>query len=381
MIFYNARVFLDGRFVKGGFEVENGRFTRIFPNEEEAAAEARQSAGARDLKGRKVIPGLVETHCHGALGSDFSDGNYAGLVRMGRYLLSCGVTSFAPASATVPYEQLGRAYETAARYRREAPRGCSFLAGINMEGPFFSEKKKGAQNGAYLKAPDAEAFRRLNERAEGLIVLADVAPELPGALDYIREVSKICTVSLAHSAANYDEASAGFEAGATHVTHLYNAMTGLAHREPGMIGAAAERSEVTAELISDGFHVHPAAVRAAFKLFPGRICLISDALCCLGMPDGQYALGGQDVFLSGRLARLADGTIAGAASDLYSDMRHAVSFGIPEEEAILAATLNPAKSIGCDAEIGSIAPGKRADFVVCAEDLEAREIYSASYFA
>ncbi len=372
MKFYNAQVFLSGRFETAGFETENGRFTRVFTDEEAA----RPDAAARDLQGAYVIPGLVDIHIHGALGSDFSDGDCTGLKRMAAYLLSRGITSFVPASATVPYEQLGRAYENAARLHEESPRGLSYLAGIHMEGPFFSKAKKGAQNEAYLKEPDADAFRALQAQAKGLIRQADVAPELPGALDFIREISRECTVSLAHSAAGYDEARAGFDAGITHVTHLYNAMTGLAHREPGAVGAAAEREDVFAELISDGHHVHPAAVRAAFRLFPGRICLISDALCCLGMPEGRYRLGGQDVFVYDHLAHLADGTIAGAASDLYQDMRSAVSFGVPKEEAILAATYNPARSLGLDGELGAIAPGLRADFLVVDEELTLREIHA-----
>ena len=182
-------------------------------------------------------------------------------------------------------------------------------------------------------------------------------------------------VSVAHTDAGYEDACSVFDAGAKHLTHLFNAMPPLAHRSPGVIGAASERDFVTAELICDGLHVHPSAVRAAFKLFPGRICLISDALRCLGMPDGEYELGGQTVFLKGGVARLADQTIAGAASDLYRDLQNAVSFGIPEEEAILAATLTPAREIGREKEIGSIAGGKLADFIICDRALDRKEVY------
>ena len=181
--------------------------------------------------------------------------------------------------------------------------------------------------------------------------------------------------AVAHTDASYEEAKAVFEAGASHLTHTFNAMPGIHHRKPGPIGAASERGDVAAELICDGLHVHPSAVRMAFRLFPGRVCLISDSLRCCGMPDGEYELGGQQVFLSGGVARLADGTIAGAASDLYADMRNAVAFGIPKEEAILAATIRPAREIGRESEIGSIETGKLADFVVCGEDLKLRAVY------
>ena len=194
----------------------------------------------------------------------------------------------------------------------------------------------------------------------------DVAAELPGAVDFAAQAAKLCTVSIAHTDCSYEDAAAVFAAGARHLTHLYNAMPGIHHRKPGPIGAASEREDVIAELICDGQHVHPSAVRMAFRLFPGRICLISDALRCCGMPDGQYTLGGQDVWLENNLARLADGTIAGSATNLYLCMQKAISFGIPMEQAIRSATIIPARQIGREAEIGSIEPGKLADFVVCA---------------
>ena len=211
---------------------------------------------------------------------------------MARYLAENGVTGFAPASMTLPYDVLESAYLTAKRLRDEQPEDCAALLGINMEGPFFSEKKKGAQNGAYLRNPDWEAFEHLYEVSDGLIRIADLAPELPGAVEFTEKASKLCTVSVAHTDASYDEGRAVYEAGATHLTHLYNAMPGIHHRKPGVIGAASECEQVYAELICDGQHVHPSAVRMAFRLFPERICLISDALRCCGMPDGQYTLGG-----------------------------------------------------------------------------------------
>ena len=328
-----------------------------------------------DLKGSFVIPGLVDVHNHGNSGADFSDGDYDGLVKMARYLAANGVTSFAPASMTLRYDVLETAYRTAVKLSHAAPEGCARLMGIQMEGPFFSEKKKGAQNGAYLREPDLEAFQRLYDASEGLIRIADVAAELPGAVEFTEKVSKLCTVSIAHTDCSYEDAQAVFRAGARHLTHLYNAMPGIHHRKPGPIGAGSEREDVTAELICDGQHVHPSAVRMAFKLFPGRVCLISDALRCCGMPDGQYTLGGQDVFLKGGIARLADGTIAGSATNLYDCMRKAVAFGIPKEQAILSATIVPAREIGRETEIGSIETGKLADFVVCDEALNRRAVY------
>ena len=367
MLFKDANIFVDGRFQHGSFYVENGNFSGLLPT---VPAE-----DGVDLENQYVIPGLIDVHNHGNSGADFSDGEYDGLAKMARYLAKNGVTSFAPASMTLPYDVLEAAYKTAVRLRNEQPSGCARLMGIQMEGPFFSEKKKGAQNGAYLRNPDFDAFRRLYGIADGLIRIADVAAELPGAVEFTEKASALCTVSIAHTDCTYEEASAVFSAGASHLTHLYNAMPGIHHRKPGPIGAGSERENVVAELICDGQHVHPSAVRMAFKLFPGRICLISDALRCCGMPDGQYTLGGQDVFLKNSVARLADGTIAGSATNLYDCMRKAVEFGIPKEQAILSATLIPAKELGREAEIGSIKPGRLADFVVCDENLNRKAVY------
>lgn len=366
MRYENGWIFADGRFVRGGFSVENGRFAHVLED---------VPGPAEDLDGALVIPGLVDIHVHGCAGADFSDGDYAGLVRMARYLARRGVTSFAPASMTLPYDALDKAFHAAARLRREGLADGARLMGIQMEGPFLSREKRGSQNPAYLRLPDWDRFLRLYDAAEGLLRIVDVAPELPGAVEFTRRASEKCRVSVAHTAAGYDQAAAVFDAGATHLTHLFNAMSSIHHRHPGPIGAASERENVTAELICDGIHVHPSAVRMAFRLFPGRICLISDALCCCGMADGSYSLGGQEILLSGGVARLTGGAIAGSAADLYQCMRRAVSFGIPREQAVWAATALPARVIGRESETGAIADGRAADFVICGGELEPEAVY------
>ena len=370
MNFKNAMLYTEEfRFVPGAFSVEDGKFANVL---------GEPQADAVDLHGAYVIPGLIDVHNHGNSGADFSDGDYDGLVKMAEYLARNGVTSFAPASMTLPYDVLAKAFATARRLADKAPEGASALRGIQMEGPFFSEKKKGAQNGAYLRDPDFAAFSKLYHGCGGLVRIVDVAPELPGACEFIRQAKELCTVSIAHTDANYDEARAAVEAGVTHLTHLFNAMPALHHRKPGVIGAAAEADQVSAEIISDGQHVHPSAVRLAFRLFGAeRMVLISDALRCCGMPDGEYELGGQAVFLKGGIARLADGTIAGSATNLYDCMLRAISFGIAKEDAVRAATWNPARQIGCLDLVGSIADGKRADFVVCDENLTRKAVWLA----
>ena len=368
MNYKNANIYTEQfRFECGAFSVENGRFCRVLG---EAAADAV------DLLGAYVLPGLIDVHTHGNSGADFSDGNAAGVEKMARYMAKNGVTSFAPASMTLPYETLEKAFASARAFVDARLSDAAALRGIQMEGPFFSEKKKGAQNGAYLRNPDFEAFKALQDGCGGLVRIVDVAPELPGAEEFIRRAKELCTVSIAHTDADYDAARAGIAAGVTHLTHLYNAMPPIHHRKPGVIAAAAEAETVSAELISDGQHVHPASVRLAFRIFgASRMVLISDSLRCCGMPDGEYELGGQQVFLKNGIARLEDGTIAGSATNLYECMQRAVSFGIPREDAIRAASYNPARQLGCLDQVGSIADGKCADFVVCDAELVRKEVW------
>ena len=370
MFYKNARVYCaDFRFHTGAFEVKDGVFGEILPE--------NIPADAIDLEGATVIPGLIDIHSHGNSGADFSDGDYEGLKAMAAYYAKCGVTSFAPASMTLPYDVLETAFATARRLVDEDNQGLAVLRGIQMEGPYFSYKKRGAQNADYLKEPDFEGFKALYDGCGGLVRIVDVAPELPGAAAFVEKAKALCTVSVAHTDSDYDHAKAAYDAGATHLTHLYNAMPGIHHRNPGVIPAAVENPNVRAELICDGLHVHPASVRLAFAMFGGeRMILISDSGRCCGMPDGsKFSLGGQDAWLREGVARLADGTIACSATNLFDCMANAVRFGIREEDAVRAATYNPACAIGAQAVVGSIETGKRADFLVCTGDYTHRRVF------
>ncbi len=362
MIFRNAHIFSGTDFIYGDFAVSDGKFIDL--------SDADANDEITDMQGAYIIPGLIDIHTHGNSGADFSDGDYECLKRMAEYYLKHGITSFCPTTMTLPYDVLGEAFVTAKKYSEDPYAAGARIAGIHMEGPYFSEKKKGAQNADYLKLPDYDGFKKLYDDCDGLIRLVDVAPELDGAADFAAKASKLCTVSAAHTDAGYADTVKVYEAGARHLTHLYNAMPGIHHRHPGVIGAAAEHDNVSAELICDGLHVHESAVRMAFKLFPDRICLISDSLRCTGMPEGEYTLGGQNIWLKDNIARLADGTIAGSAANLYQCMLNAIRFGIDKATAINAATINPARSIGMDDVLGSITAGKYADFIVCGESPE-----------
>lgn len=328
-----------------------------------------------DAAGCYVIPGLVDIHFHGSAGADISDGDLEGLHKMGAYEASRGVTAMCPATMTLSEEQLTAAAKAAAAYvpaEAEAD-----LVGINMEGPFISPSKVGAQNPDFVRNPSAEEFRRLQDAANGLFKLVDIAPEEPGADEFIQELAGEVRISLAHSCADYDVAAKAFGLGVRHLTHLYNAMNAMHHRKPGPIPAAAERDDVTAEIIADGIHIHPAMVRLAFNMFTDdRMILISDTLRAAGLEDGVYDLGGQDVTVKGPVATIENGALAGSVSDLMRCLCVAVKdMDIPLASAVKAATANPARAIGLEGKHGTLAAGAVANAVLLdRETLEVKQV-------
>ncbi len=364
MIIRSRNLFTGGVFRPGALDIQDGIIT--------AVTYAPAPADV-DLGDHYLLPGFVDIHTHGAMGEDFSDGSPEGLSVLSRYYARHGVTSFLATTMTLPEEVLTAAMAAIRDF--SPPPGGARCAGIHLEGPFLCASRRGAQAEEHLHPPDTALFRRLQEASGGKIRLVTVAPEEPGAIPFIREISPICRVSLGHTAADYDTAMEALLAGATHVTHLFNAMPPLLHRAPGVIGAAADAG-ITAELICDGFHIHPSAIRAAWKLFPGRVAVISDSLRCAEMPDGIYRLGGQPIEVRGGRAFLQGSeTIAGSSSNLLEELGNLVSYGIPLEEAVTAVTLVPARAAGLDREIGSLETGKRADLTVLDRNLQLVSVY------
>lgn len=362
MEFKNLKVFQpDGTFVHGGLSISGDRI-----------ASGEPSAEAADMDGLTAIPGLVDVHFHGCVGYDFCDGTHEAISAIARYQAQNGVAAICPATMTYPEEKLAGIAEAAATYRVEAQDAA--LVGINMEGPFISEAKKGAQNAAYLHEPDAEMFRRLQKKANGLFKLCDLAPEIPHAMETIEALASEVRLSIAHTEADYETTSEAFRLGARQVTHLWNAMPPFSHRAPGVIGAAADNDAVAVELIADGVHVHPSVVRQTFKMFAGRVILISDSMMATGLEDGEYSLGGQAVTVRGNLATLHDGTIAGSATNLLNCVRSAVKMGIPLGEAVRSAALNPARAIGVEHDYGSLEPGRLANVVFLDDELNVHSI-------
>ena len=333
-----------------------------------------------DGSGCYAIPGLVDIHLHGCNGVDFCDGTVESIRTITKYQAGVGVTSIVPTTMAFPEDKLTGICGIAAEYRRSENlrEGFSELAGINIEGPFISTEKRGAQNPVYIQKPDYSMFLRLQEAAEGCIKLCDIAPEIDGAMDFIEKASKHCTISLAHTTANYETAWRAFEQGASHMTHLYNAMPQFSHRAPGPIGAAADCDKVTVELICDGIHIHPSVVRTTLKMFgANRVIFISDSMMATGLENGEYSLGGQPVSVCGHCATLKDGTFAGSVTNLMDCMRNAVlTMGIPLETAVRCAAVNPAKCVGIYDYTASITPGKSANLVLLDKsDLTVRAVW------
>lgn len=355
----NAKIYLPGgEFITGDIAIENDRFSNYADGD------------AIDATGLYAIPGLVDLHFHGCVGHDFCDGTHEAIAAIAAYEAKNGITAICPATMTYPEDKLDGICKTAAAY--QSGDDCAALVGINMEGPFISLEKKGAQNPEFVRAPSLEMFERLQKSADGLVKLLDIAPEEPGAMELISALANEVGISVAHTTADYDIASEAYRRGARQATHLFNAMPPFSHRAPGVVGAAFDAPHCRVELICDGVHIHPSVVRAVFKMFGSdRVLLISDSMMATGLPDGEYSLGGQAVTVCGDRATLHDGTIAGSATNLMDCMRRAVlEMDIPLEKAVRCATANPAKAIGVYGERGSIEPGKIADLVLLDESLQ-----------
>ena len=299
--------------------------------------------------------------------SQFSSGNVANLAAAG----GADYFMLKPCKPTSVCERI-RQMAAPAFPAEDAAR----VGGVNMEGPFIAEGRKGAQLAEHILPPDIGLLRHWREISGGLVKLIDVAPEQPGGMAFVKAARELCHVSIAHTVADYDQAKAAFDAGIDHATHLFNAMAGLHHREPGVVGAVFDDDRVYAEMICDGLHLHPAVLRTAFRLLGDRAMVISDCMRAGGMPEGETAeLGGQTVYVKNGRATLADGTLAGSVTNLLDEVRNLVRFGIPLEQAVKAASYTPARSLGLEKDIGSIAPGKRADLLVLDDELQLMGVY------
>ncbi|WP_439022122.1 N-acetylglucosamine-6-phosphate deacetylase [Bacillus thuringiensis] len=366
MFIFAERFFLEGKVVGPGFlEIKDGKFGDFSENQSDEAAEII------DYAGHWIAPGLVDTHIHGFQNHDIMDNDFQGLNEISEGLLSCGVTSFLPTTLTSSTEALDQVTEMIGTNFTKV-RGAK-IKGIFLEGPFFTEKHKGAQNTKYFCDPSVEKLKDWQRLSNDSIKKIAIAPERKGAAEFIEyAVGEDIAVALAHSDATYEEAKQAVERGASIFVHTFNGMSPLHHREPGMAGAAMNLKDVFAEIICDGHHVHPAAANILMNA-RGRdqTVLVTDCMMAGGMPEGTYQLGEYAVEVIGGAARIAGGSLAGSVLQLKDAVKNVVDWGIATpEEAIYMASTAPAKSIGVHGECGRIANGHAADFIVLNPELE-----------
>lgn len=380
----NVRVYTEERrFVPGEIRVVNDRIAEVCLCPETKPIGGTATEEVMDGAGCYAIPGMIDMHFHGLEGFDFCDGTGEAVSEIAIRQLKQGVTAIAPATMTLPLDKLEKVLSVAAKYQKAVERNerqqplAATLVGINLEGPFISESRCGAQNSQYILKPDDAVRDRLLLAGEGLVKIMGVAPETVGAAEFIERSRELVTISIAHSNAGYEEAKLAFSKGAGHVVHLFNGMSAFHHRDPGIVGAASDDETVTVELICDGVHVHAAMVRAAFRIFGAeRVIMVSDSMRATGLSDGVYTLGGQDVQVQGRLATLVrDGSLAGSVTTLPECVRVAVKqMGLPLEEVVACVTVNPAKRLGIDDSYGTIKAGRKADLVLLDESLTVRYV-------
>ncbi len=358
MIIKNALICNENfEFEKADIEIENGIIKNI----------GEINRDGEDFSGCTILPGFIDIHIHGCNMADATDGNPDSVARMSKSLVKHGITSFCPATMTIPVDEIKNSFRYAADTMGKEE--GAYIHGINMEGPFISPAKKGAQAEENIIAPDFELFKELNEICP--IKLVDIAPEISGADEFIKKAKDICTVSAAHTTADYKCLHNAIECGISHATHLYNAMNCLTSREAGAVGAVLDSDNVTAELICDGIHICEPTLRITFKaLGEDRTVVISDSMMAADLEDGEYTLGGQKVINKGGAARLEDGTLAGSITNLFDEFQNILKFGIPLRQAIKSVTINPARVIGADKITGSIKEGKNADLLVLSENLK-----------
>ncbi len=323
-----------------------------------------------DWSGHTIAPGLFDTHIHGVGGYDVMDGHPDAIEQISKSIVRLGVTRFLPTTLTSSTAHLEKAIHAITEAVRKGLSGAK-TEGIFLEGPYFTEQFKGAQNSEYFRNPNYKEFMKWQDMANGHITKIALAPERDGAIDFIRLLRKenIC-VSVAHSEASYDCCTEAVAAGAKIFVHLFNGMSGLHHRDPGVVGAAFMNDDTFAELICDGHHVHPDIAKLAIRIKGENIVLITDCMRAGLMPDGPYKLGEYDVTMKDGVARTETGSLAGSTLTLLDGVKNVCNWTVqPLHEIWHLGSLSPAKSVGKDAELGSIFPGKRADFVVLDNDL------------
>lgn len=358
----NGKVLLRDRMAEGLAVVFNEKIEQLVPVKDIELSDYE----VIDAGGKYVSPGLVDMHIHGYLGADVSDGDVDGIKTMAEGIIQNGVTAWCPTTMTVSKAEIEAAFDAVREVKNSGEYYGARILGVNSEGPFINAAKKGAQAEEHILKPDADFI----QKHQDVVKLFTVAPEVDGAEACIKQVTDNTDVlvSMGHTNATFEEAMAGVQQGVRHTTHLFNAMTALSHRSPGVVGAALSSDEVSVELIADTFHVSKGLFGLIAKIKGDKLCLITDCIRAGGMPDGDYTLGGQPVHKEGIQCLMPDGTIAGSVLKLNEAVYNLYSNSDLEiYEAVACASIHPAMALGEEKEIGSIEVGKRADVILADE--------------
>ena len=369
MLIKNCNIIYLDKIEKGNVLIEDGKIKEINPSN-------TNDTNVIDAEGLYLSPGFIDVHIHGAGGCDTMDGTVESLNTIAKTIVKHGTTSFTPTTMTVAAEDIRKSMEVIKKLKEEGTEGANIL-GAHLEGPFISPKAIGAQNPKFLLAPSVENYNKIVGDCSDAVVSITMAPEVEGAKELIKYLSDNgVTVSMGHTKATYNEAVEGIKCGVCHSTHLFNAMTPLTHREPGVVGATFD-TDITTETISDGIHISYPALRIAYKQKgTDKVLLVSDAMEACGMPDGKYSLGGQDVIVKNGAARLLDGTLAGsvltldkAVKNIYNNSNYALN------EVVRMATYNSAKHCNVEDHKGLIKEGYDADILLFNEDIEIKKVF------
>ena len=368
MLIKNCNIIYLDKIENGSILIENGKIKEINPDNTDGHE-------VIDANGLYLAPGFIDVHIHGAGGHDTMDGTFEAINEIAKTIVKHGTTSFTPTTMTVAIEDIRKSMKVIKEAKENGTDGAIVL-GAHLEGPFISPKAIGAQNPNFLIPPTLDNYKEMVGDAEDAVVSITIAPEVPGAKELIKELSQrgiVC--SIGHTKATYEEAMEGIKCGCGHSTHLFNAMTPFAHREPGVVGAIFD-SDITTETISDGIHVSYPSLRIAYKQKTSdKVLLVTDAMMACAMPDGMYSLGGQDVVVKEGAARLLSGSLAGSILTLDKAVRNVYkNVGLPLYEAVKMASYNPARHCKVENRKGLIKEGYDADLVLFDEDINIKNV-------
>ncbi len=360
MLLKNGQIFYNNIFRKGNVKINDGLITSI---DFEGIYATKEGIDCSD---KFILPGLIDIHTHGCIGFDFSYASPDEICKMRNYYLENGITAFFPTTVALPDEDIKKAVNTIYEAKNMCCEGAE-IVGINLEGPYLSPNKCGAHDITLLKEPDIDFINSLGD----IIKIVNVAPEYEKAFNFIKNFKG--KTSIAHTDCDYNTASDAINLGANHITHIFNAMNGLNHRNPGVIGAFFD-SDAYAEIICDTIHIHQAVLRMIFNSKYDRLVVISDSMSATGLSNGDYKLGKLDVTVSDGKATLPDGTLAGSVMNIYDMMKKLIEIGIPKEQAVASVTQIPAESIGINNEYGQISEGRTANIVIADADFSLKSV-------